>query len=205
MPEAAVQRSASLMGSLNPARTAPFPLTALPKELDASPSPPPSIGRPRSTIPPAVVQRKAWLPLEPTTTEPSSLTSVPDDVVPPGTVPRSTIPPPLVQRKARLPLEPTTTVPSRLTSMAEDCVAPGRKPRPKKAGGCAARAARPGSRRNRTKRMATRLAAFERMPGLMAALLRSVPDVVGKMYHRSGPIAQANESVSDTMHQSDSQ
>src|SRR5215510_639230 len=189
MPEAAVQRSASLMGSLNPARTAPFPLTALPKELDASPSPPPSIGRPRSTIPPALVQRKAWLPLEPTTTEPSSLTSAPDDVVPPGTVPRLTIPPALVQRKAWLPLEPTTTVPSRLTSMAQDCVSPGRNPSPKKVWGCAARAARPGSRRNRMK-TATRLAAFVRMPGLMAAPPAICPGCCGKDVPQERPIAR---------------
>src|SRR5262249_16944555 len=94
-------------------------------------------------------------------------------------------------RKARLPLEPTTTVPSRLTSMAEDCVAPGRNPSPKKVGGCAARTARPGSRRKRVK-TATRPAAFVRMPGLMAAPPAICPGCCRKDVPQERPIARDN-------------
>src|SRR5262245_25043876 len=132
MPPPLVQRSASLTGLLKPAITAPFPLTATLYESVAWPSPPPSRGRPRSTIPPALVQRKARNPtaesLVPTTTEPSSLTSEAYEVVPPGSVPRSTMPPADVHWNAWLLAFPTTTEPSRLTPDAPDDDPPGRNP-----------------------------------------------------------------------------
>src|SRR5436190_17207410 len=88
---------------------------------------------PKSTMPEPAVQRKAWLPLSPTITEPSPLTPPVWLRVPPGRTPSPTMPPPAVQRKAcepeaELPV-PTTTEPSPLTALAPlSKTPPGRSP-----------------------------------------------------------------------------
>src|SRR5262245_28374494 len=87
---------------------------------------------PSPTMPPALVQRKAFLSnkleekkLSPTITEPSALTPLAVLSTAPGRMPSDTMPPPAVQRNASVrtppktvlakPLLPTTTEPSPVT------------------------------------------------------------------------------------------
>src|SRR2546423_3273215 len=82
---------------------------------------------PKSTMPVPAVQRKAWLPLSPTITEPSALTARAALDVSPGRVPSPTMPEPEVQRNAcelLKALDPATIEPSALTPMALLDVAP---------------------------------------------------------------------------------